>query len=291
MADELDVQEPEVQKPQEIPEDATFAPRNVAEAMAMPDLEPSPVAPEPEPVSEESYIGPDWLNEPVAPPPELPPQPYPQPVPDYYPQPAPAQPQTQSEAALNTFVEDPYGVIDQRIAAMSQQQFGQLAMQQQTANQMMSILMENTISDGVSRADQTVKRAYDIFNQDPAFKSNKEVQNQLGSTLRGMRQQAELAARAGNFQPLNSLASLSDADMAAALAFVKAKSGVASPGVAPLVVEGAAVETARPAVAKQDVQLSPEQQEIARRMGGNYEQRLKDALAETEKLGDLEYSE
>lgn len=297
MADELDAQEPEVQETPtaaEVPEQALFEPRNIGEALSMPDPEPQP-EPEPEPEPELPPVEPDWLNAPLQQP-EPPPQQYYQPqVPDY-PQMPPQQPQyqqaTTGDAALEAFVNAPEQFINQRVEQIVSQREAALRGEQQTVAYMMSQLVDSNVRSGAAQADAAIKKAYSKFNEDPAFRSNKEMQERIGATLRGMRQQAEYEARArGNFAPLQQLANLSEAEIAGALAYVKAMSGVYSGAAGPMQIEGAQVESSRAPTRDQSVELTPEQEEIARRMGPGYRAKLIEAQKELTKHNDLEWRE
>lgn len=289
MADEL---EPQVS---EVPEQSDMFRQGV-----MPEPEPEPVAPvvesapEPEPEPELPPVEPDWLSTPTMP--EPPPQQQQQ---QYYeppPQPYPQQPQvphgTNADAALQTFVDNPDGWFEQRIAQREQQMLGPIAQQQQQVAQMTAVLMNNYVTEGMSRADGAVKKAYEVFNRDASFRSDKEMQQTLQSTLQGMRQRAEYEARTtGNFEPLRTLANLDESDMEATLAYMKAKRGRQSPGVGPLQVEGATVESSRAAVAEQGVTLTPDQEAAADRMGPGGRDRLRKAILEQAKHDDLEWKE
>jgi hypothetical protein len=285
MADELEPMETTV------PEQADMFRQSVE-----PDPEPAPPAPEPtpEPVVEEPEpppVEPDWLSAPTEP--VMPPQPepqyqYQQPPPQAYPQ-QPQVPQgTGVDAALQGFVDNPDGWLNQRLAQRDQQLVGPIAQQQQQVAFMMNTLMENNINDGVARADGSIRNAYEAFNKDATFRSNKAMQDKIGATLQGMRERATYEARRGNFAPLNALANLSESDIAGTLAYVRAASGVQSPGVAPLQVEGAAVESARSAATDQGVVLDAEQEEAAKRLGPGGRERMIKGILEQQKYDDFE---
>jgi hypothetical protein len=72
------------------------------------------------------------------------------------------------------------------------------------------------------------------------------------------------------------------------LAFVKATANVPSPGVGPLQVEGATVESSRSAVAPESVVLTAEQESIATRMGPGYRDRMIKAQLENIAAGDVD---
>jgi hypothetical protein len=299
MADELDTQETtEVQETptsEQVPQQALFEPRNIGEAMEMDVPEPEP-EPTPEPEIEAPVVEPSWLNEPAPAPavPDAPPAQYPPQQPQYdygYQQ----QPQVQqgpaSDAALNALVENPDGWWEAKMAAREQQLVGPIQQQQQAIAYMMSSMIENNVNQGVAGADASIRKAYEAFNQDAAFRSNKTMQEKVGATLQGMRERAVVEARNGNFGPLNSLSNLSEADIAGTLAYVRASSGVPSAGTGPLQVEGATVESSRAPVAEQTVELTPEQEEVARRLGPGYRQRLIKGLQERDKYDDIEWKE
>jgi hypothetical protein len=154
---------------------------------------------------------------------------------------------------------------------------------------MMSQMVENDVRQSKNAAESAVRRAYSSFNKDSTFRSNKAMQETIKGTFSGMLERAEREARNGNFGPLNSMANLSDSDIAGTLAYVRAVAGARSPGVAPVQVEGATVESSRAAVAEQGVELTPEQEEVARRMGPAYRQKMKKAVLEQQKYNDLEW--
>jgi len=72
------------------------------------------------------------------------------------------------------------------------------------------------------------------------------------------------------------------------LAFYGVTAGVRSPGVGPLQVEGATVESSRPSAASEEVVLTPLQEDIAARMGKGYRDRMIKAVLEERKYNDFE---
>lgn len=303
MADELDMPEPEVQEEEvptaaQVPEQAEFFPRTVGEALEMP--EPTPAQPqEPEPEPELPEVGPDWLNEPPPQPTQQPPQfpvDYP-PQQDYptmrqYPQQPQGAPRTAGDAALEAFVENPQAWFDQQMQAREQQLLGPIQQQQQSIAFMMSTMLENSLKQTKQQAKSSIERAYKEFNKDSAFRSNKDMQEAVKGTLQGMMQRAEMEARLNNnWEPMNTLINMDEGEIAGTLAYLRAKTGIRSGSAAPLQTEGAVVESSRAPSAKHEVQLTPEQEEIARRMGPGYRQRLIKSLRELDEHGnDLEWS-
>jgi len=251
------------------------------------EVAPEPVAAEPE----LPPVEPDWLSAPALPeaPPQPPPQQYYEPPPQHYPQ-QPQVPQgTNADAALQTFVDNPDGWLEQRMAQRDQQRLGPLQHQQQQQAQMTAILMNNYVTEGMSRADAAVRKAYDVFNRDATFRSDREMQQTLQSTLQGMRDRArEEAWGRGNLDPLRTLANLDESDMEATLAYMKVKRGKRSPGVGPLQVEGATLESSRSSVAEQSTELPPEFEEIAHRLGPGGRERLIKQIAVTRTADDFE---
>jgi hypothetical protein len=298
MADELDAQEPEVQETptaEEVPQQALFEPRNVAEAMELPDPQPTAEAP-PAPEPEAPVVEPDWLN--PQPEPELPAQPpqYPTAPPDYYQEPQyPQQPQAPpartGDAALEAFVDNPQAWLDQQLAAREQQLLGPIQQNLQSVAYVQQQIMESNVRQNVAKADQAIRSAYDVFNKDSAFRTNEEMQKRVGGTLQGMRENAIAQARAGNFGPMESLINLDEGAIRGTLAFLREQAGVQSPGTGPLQIEGATVESSRAPVAEQGVELSAEQEEIARRMGPGYRARMVEAIKDQQKYDDLEWKE
>jgi hypothetical protein len=157
---------------------------------------------------------------------------------------------------------------------------------------MMSTLVDNSVKQGKAAAKGAIRKAYDAFNKDSAFRSNPQMQERINATLQGMLRNAEQEARMnGNWEPLNALANLSESEIQGTLAYVRAVTGAGSPGTSPLQVEGATVESSRAPVAEQEVALTEEQREVARRFGPAYEAKLKKAVAEQQKYDDLEWKE
>ena len=286
----------ELVEPQEtkVPEQADMFRQGAApEPEPVPEAVPEPVPP-PEPVAEPELppVEPDWLNAPVEPP-QQPQQQYQQPPPQYYepppPQPYPQQPQvphgTGADAALQTFVDQPEGWTDNRIDA----RLAPMQQQQQQMASIASMLINDRVNEGTAQADAAVRKAYEVFNRDATFRSNKGMQDSLGATLQGMRQRAEYEARStGNFEPLRTLANLSESDMEATLAYMRTNSGMQSPGVAPLQIEGASVESSRSSVAEQATELPAEFEEIANRLGPHGRERLLKQIQVTKDADDFE---
>ena len=297
MADELDMQEtPEVQETptaEQVPQQALFEPRNVGEAMEMEVPEPEP-EPTPEPEPEAPVVEPSWLNEPAVsgqPPQQVQ---YPQAPPQYdygYQQ----QPQVQqgpvSDAALNAFVEDPQGWLNAQLAAREQQMLGPLQQNLHSIAYVQQQIVESNVKQNLTQADRAIKKAYEVFNKDPMFRTNKEIQERIGGTLQGMRENAIRSARFGEFGPMDALINLDEGAIHGTLAFLRAQVGAQSPGTGPLQIEGATVESSRAPVAEQAVELTPEQEEIARRMGPGYRQKLIKAQQELKQYNDLEWKE
>jgi hypothetical protein len=96
---------------------------------------------------------------------------------------------------------------------------------------MTAMLMNNYVTEGVTQADASIRKAYEVFNRDATFRANKDMQNTIQGTLQGMKQRAEHEARTtGNFAPLRALANLDESDMEATLAYMQKKAGKQSPG-------------------------------------------------------------
>jgi hypothetical protein len=278
-----------------VPEDGGISSFRQAVMAERDEPEPEPVRepePEPAPEPEAPPVEPDWLNAPPVQPPQQQQQQYQQQPQQYYeppPQYRQPPPTPRTDAELQAFVDNPDAWFEQRIAAREQQVLGPLAQQQQAVAYMMQTMMENSVNERAAQADNSIRKAYQTFNKDATFRSNKAMQDKIGATLQGMRERAVVEARRGNFGPINALSNLSESDIAGTLAYVRAASGIQSPGVAPLQVEGATVESSRSAVAGKGVELTAEEQEIARRMGPGYEARMKKAKADQKKYDDLEW--
>jgi len=278
---------------QVVPDQAEMFRQEVA-----PDPEPAPAAPEPAPEAEPELppVEPDWLNEPAMPEPQWPQAAAPQ---YQYEQPRQEFSQRQSQvppqpagvdAALQSFVDNPIGWVDNILSQREQQLVGPIAQQQQQIAGMTAVLMNNYIAEGTSHADATIRKAYNVFNRDATFRADKAMQSTIKGTLQGMKQRAEYEARTtGNFAPLRALANLDETDMVATLAYMKSKAGRQSPGIAPLQVEGAVVESSRSTVAGQSVELSPDEEAAAERLGPGGRDRLIQAKKDQAKYSDLEW--
>jgi uncharacterized protein (DUF4415 family) len=189
---------------------------------------------------------------------------------------------------LDRFIDDPDGYIDQLLQARLAEQTSPLAYQQYMMAQQVQQIRDTFTASASSQADKALKESYKYLNKDRAFRTNKNIQQRIESTLRDMREQAVMQARNGNFGPLNNLASLNESHIRAALAAAKAMEGIDSPGVGPLQVEGAAVESSRSAPQQHSVELDADQKEAVRRLGPSYETRLRKALAEADKYDDFQ---
>ena len=268
-----------------------------------PEVTETPVeAPQAAAEPEAPSVIPEWLDaEPEPPrgqyPPqqtqELPPQ-YPPQQPQYPPQPPaqyqpPAQPG--ADAALQAFVDNP----EQWVRTIQQdtinQMGGQLGFQQQQLAGEINQMRQTYANAGIGQADTAIRNAYKFLNSDPVFKSNKDVQARIGAALKGSFDNAAREARTGNYGPISDVAQLDETSLRGMLAFVKATSNVQSPGVGPLQVEGATVESSRSAVADNSVVLTPLQEEVAKRMGPGYRDKMIKAEVENRKHDDFEVSE
>lgn len=285
MAEELEPQETSV------PEQKEMFRQGVEPDVVVEPTETSPPVPESEAEPEAPPIEPDWLGGAIEPPVQQVPQQqqYHEPPQPIYPQ-QPQMPPTApvGDAALNALVDNPFGVIDQRIAAREQQMLGPMQQQAAAVQHMMGMMVDNQINENLARADASVKRAYDTFNKDITFRSSKAMQDKIAATLQGMRENAVHAARSGNFGPLNSLANLSESDIAGTLGYLRGSLGVQSPGVGPLQVEGATVESSRSAVVEQSVEFDADTEAAIKRLGPAYRERLIKARIVTDAADDFE---
>ena len=84
------------------------------------------------------------------------------------------------------------------------------------------------------------------------------------------------------------MANIGEQEIKATLAVAKIQAGIAGSSSAPLDIHGAEVASSRPSVPKPQIQLTGEQQAIADRFGGDYADRLRKAIAETQDAGDFE---
>lgn len=266
------------------------------EPSAAPEATEAPTeAPQAAPEPEAPVVEPDWLNADPTPPQGQQPPHYPEPtpqyppnVPQYPPQPPMAPAQPGADAALQAFVDNP----EQWVRTIQQdtinQVGGQLSYQQQQLAGQINQMQQTYANAGIKRADTAVRNAYKLLNNDPTFRSNKEVQNRIGAALRGSFDNAARAAMGGDYGPIADVAQIDETSLKGMLAFVKATTGVPSPGVGPLAVEGATVESSRSPVADKDVTLTPVQEEVAARMGPGYRDRMIKAEIENRKHDDLE---
>lgn len=286
--------------PDEVVEPETFT--QGVEPDVAPEVTEAPAEPPQEPSEPDiPPVAPEWLDkEPEPPPgqyppqypPEVPPQLPPQP-PMYPPQPpAQYQPPAQAgvDAALQGFVDGPDPYIDQRIDRKMNQMGGQLGWNQQQLAGQLDQMRQTYANAGIGQADTAVRNAYKFLNEDPTFRSNKEVQARIGAALKGSFDNAAREAKAGNYGPISDVAQLDETSLRGMLAFVKATSNVPSPGVGPLQVEGATVESSRSAVTEGDVVLTDVQEAVATRMGPGYRDRMIKAEIENRKYNDLEIS-
>jgi len=278
---------------QDVPADPDYQPEVFSQRVEAP-VEPEPEQPQqveskPQPEPEAPPIEPDWLGAPPAyrEPPQQ--QPYYQPqVPQYQQQQVQQQQRKQPVGSLDRFIDDPDGYIDQILQARMAEQTTPLAYQQYMMAQQVQQIRDTFTSNAAGQADNALKSAYKTLNKDASFRSNKNIQARIESTLRGMREQAVMQARNGNFGPLNNLATLNESHVRAALAAAKAMEGVDSPGIGPLQVEGAAVESSRSAQKASEAPLTDDQREIVRRLGPSYEKRLRKGIAEASKYDDFQ---
>jgi hypothetical protein len=196
---------------------------------------------------------------------------------------------------LNAFIEDPDGYIDrlvnQRLDYINQQALTPLMYQQQMLAQEFNGIRQNNQRAALSQADAAIKNAYKEFNKDSAFRSNPRLQERIKGALAGLRESALAEAQRGNYGPLSNLANIGEAEARATLAAARVIEGIGSPGSGPLQVQGATVESSRAAVDTSNIELTAEQQEIARRFGGqekNYAERMRKAIADQRKYDDFE---
>jgi hypothetical protein len=264
----------------EAPETPVEAPQEAAEP-APPAVQPEWLDREPEPPPGQ------YPNQyPPEPPPQLPPQP-----PAYPPQPpAQFQPpaQTGADAALQKFVDAP----DPWARAIAQdvvnQATGQLGWNQQQLAGQINQIRETYAKAGIGQAKSAVRKAYQFLNEDPVFRTNKDVQERIGRALEGSLENAKRAAFMGDYGPISDVSQLDETSLKGMLAFVKATANVPSPGVGPLQVEGATVESSRSAVAPESVVLTPVQEAVAERMGPNYRDKMIKRQIENIAAGDVE---
>jgi len=252
--------------------------------------EPQKAAPAPEPEPQEPSVGPDWLytqpSEPQAPPQPAPQQGYQQ---DQYYQPPPQNiPQPGTQKGLDAFINDPDGYIGALAEERAQRMIAPILQQQQMLYGMTSQMRDSQTRAVDGQAKSGIEKAYAGFNKDPAFRSNKALQQRVNSTMQTLYNQAAEAASYGDYTRLYNLANMGEREVRATLVAAKAYEGIMGGGQTPLAVQGAEVETTSAPTTETGVTLSPEQEEIARKLGGNYADKLRKAISETEKFDDFE---
>jgi len=280
MAIELDEQAQDVQ-----PE--AFRQGVDPEPEQQPEEQQQEAQPEPEAQPEAPEIGPDWLYQPPPQPQQAPPQQYYQ-EPQYQ-QPAQASPPPpNTRRGLDAFIENPDAYIDSLVQDRLVQAVGPIMQQQQALFGMTDHVRRSQTRAIASQAELGIKNAYKAFNKDPDFKSNPQLQQKINSTMQTLYNQALAAAEYGNYTQLYNLANIGEREIRATIGAAKLYEGIGGGGQTPLSIMGAEVESTRAPSRETGVQLTAEQEEIARRMGGNYADKLRKAIAETEKLEDFE---
>lgn len=290
--DMLDAQEPEGQA-------EVFSQSVTPEKPAAPE----PEVPAPEPQNTEApkkpaasepeapEVEPAWLYGAPEPPRQQPPPQYYEPPPDYYRhqqhyQQAPPQPRGGGDP-LQSFVDNPDAYISQVLEQRLQQYQTPLLQQQQMIAANLQRMQQTYTNSAIKQAESAIKNAYKEFNKDSTFRSSRGLQARVENTLKSIMAQAVQAAQMGDYGPLTNLSGMNASHVRATLAAAKALDGVGIPGVGPLQMEGAEVESARPRPDVNAPSLTPEQEEIARRLGPGYADRLRKAVSETKKYDDF----
>jgi hypothetical protein len=189
---------------------------------------------------------------------------------------------------LQAFVDNPEKWVRSIQQDTINQMGGQLGWNQQQLAGQINQMRETYANAGIGQAKTAVRNAYSFLNEDPVFRSNKDVQERIGRALEGSLENAKRAAFMGDYGPISDVSQLDETSLRGMLAFVKATANVPSPGVGPLQVEGATVESSRSAVAPESVVLTPDQEAIATRMGPGYRDKMIKAQIENIKHGDVE---
>lgn len=284
---------------EDLEQQVTEYPEPSAEVQPEPTPEPEPeVAAEPE--LESPPVSPDWLDgagaipEPEpAPQPQYPPQqPYPQAPPPQYAQVPQQAPQTMSDQQIESFVRDPDTYVNRLVQAQVEQAMGPTAMQANQAAYGVQSFISSQAEASIGNAKRAIGDAYrDVFNQDEAFRGNKELQNRVGASLQGLLEQAAYGARGGNFNDIALFQSFGPAQARATLAAAKALMGIQGQAVAPMNVAGAVVERTAGAVQKDAIQLTADEETTiaARsRVEPGYRDRYIKAKQEAIDRGDVE---
>jgi hypothetical protein len=280
--------------------------RQGVEPDVSPEAPETPVEPPQEPQAPDvPEVEPSWLDGDPEPPrgyPQYPQEPLPQypphapayppvPPPDYPPAAHRQQPMGSPDAVLNEFVKDPIGWVRSIQQETINQMSGPLTWQQQQLAENLNRMQMTYAEAGIKRADAAIRNAYKILNKNPVFKSNKQVQEHINRALKAQFNDAANAARQGNYVPIADLERIDEPALRGMVAFVSEATGVKSAGIGPLSVEGAAVETSRSAVTSEDITLTPEQEEVAKRMGPGYRDRMIQAQRDLLKHDDFEAGE
>jgi hypothetical protein len=189
---------------------------------------------------------------------------------------------------LQAFVDNPEKWVRSIQQDTINQMGGQLGWNQQQLAGQINQMRETYANAGIGQAKTAVRNAYSFLNEDPVFRSNKDVQERIGRALEGSLENAKRAAFMGDYGPISDVSQLDETSLRGMLAFVKATANVPSPGVGPLQVEGATVESSRSAVAPESVVLTAEQESIATRMGPGYRDRMIKAQLENIAAGDVD---
>ena len=258
-----------------------------------PTPEPTQPAPEPEPM-----IEPDWLDSVGAV--EEPDEPRGRRREEYYDEPQRGyqqQPQHQpedTETRLRRFVQDPDRYIDtlveQRFRERFDQSLGPVAYQLQQIDQRTNTWLSAQAENAIAKAKDDVSRAYrDVFSKDDGFRRNDKVRKQVETTLRGMLNQATAEARGGYPQKLMMFSHPGFYNTF--LAAAKAYTGYQPQANAPAQPVGAVVEGATAPQAADHVELPPDLESVAKRMGPAYRKKLEKEYKESQKRGDIEFWE
>jgi hypothetical protein len=219
----------------------------------------------------------------------MPPQPFP---PQGFPQ-QPPQPQT-LEQRIDRFVQDPDGYIEARAQDRFRQMMGPFAYMLQNVQNQVGTYVSAAAENAIGQAWTGVQSNYqDVLSKDEAVRSDQSLYGEVDKAVKTIFQQAAEEARQGHPQRL---AQFQDPRFyRGVIGAVKSYLGFVEPaGGKPAIPAGAMVEGPAPASAatiSDGVTLSPEEEDIARRMGPAFRERLIAGKKEAEKRGDVTFWE
>lgn len=234
-------------------------------------------------------VAPTWLDEP-----EEPTAPAPQYQQQGYSQQAQwEQPQAQkppSKSTLESFVNDPDGTIDRLVNERLMQHLGPMAYQLQNTQMTSQRFIQAQAQSAVQQARKAVESGYkEVLNKDEAFRSHKGVQDRVNRAMRGMWQQASIAAMQGDPRRLQELSN--PVTLKAALYMAKELEGYKPRATSEYSPRGATVESTKSKGKTAPTRTLDADTEaaIASRLGPGAVERYRKAYAETSADDDITF--